>query len=294
MSADNVQDTTRIAATELAVRRPAEIEAPITNGEIDMLLRLANGLSKSGFFKDAKQQTQAFAKLLFGRDLGLSATQAMTDIHIVEGKPEMSANLQASKVLASDRYDYRITEHDDTKCSIEFGPYPAPGKDGTGTWLAWPQSFGISTFTMKDAEQAGLAGKNNWKHYPRNMLFARAMSNGVAWYCPDVTNGIRVYAEGEVRETFPAEPEQEAAPEPAATLDITVVEALSEGVDLAGWDDALLRMQLIDLGLVDVADPHAALATLSPGQAEVLSQRLSDEVAARDADQQPADAEVVS
>ena len=33
---------------------------------------------------------------------------------------------------------------------------------------------------MKDAELAGLANRGPWKTYPRNMLFARAMSNGVA------------------------------------------------------------------------------------------------------------------
>jgi hypothetical protein len=30
------------------------------------------------------------------------------------------------------------------------------------------------------------------------MLFARAMSNGVAFNCPEVTGGIRVYHEGEI------------------------------------------------------------------------------------------------
>jgi hypothetical protein len=34
--------------------------------------------------------------------------------------------------------------------------------------------------------------------FPRNMLFARAMSNGVKWYCPDVTSGVTVYSEGEI------------------------------------------------------------------------------------------------
>lgn len=279
----------------LAVREPSAIEAPITGGEIETIYRLARGLSMSGFFKDSRQAEQAFAKLIFGRDLGLSATQAMTDIHIVEGKPEMSANLQASKVLSSGRHDYRVLKLDASACAIEFGPKPAPGKDEDGNWLPWPQSYGTSEFTMKDAETAGLAGKNNWRSYPRNMLFARAMSNGVAWFCPDITNGIRVYAEGEVRETMPAaaaEPEN-SAPAAATSLDDAVVAALRKGVEIAGLDDETLTMWLVDLGVVDVADPHAALVMLDAGRAQALDSRLADYVASsRDAGQ-PDEAEVV-
>jgi hypothetical protein len=39
---------------------------------------------------------------------------------------------------------------------------------------------------MKEAQQAGLAAKDNWKKHPKNMLFARALSNGAKWYCADV------------------------------------------------------------------------------------------------------------
>jgi hypothetical protein len=40
-------------------------------------------------------------------------------------------------------------------------------------------------------------GKDVWKNFRRNMLFARAISNGVAFYTPDVTT-TRVYVEGEL------------------------------------------------------------------------------------------------
>jgi hypothetical protein len=149
-------DSTDVISTEIALTGTRAVEAPISDGEMDTLYRLAKGLAQSGFFSDAKQAGQAFAKLIFGRDLGLSATQAMTDIHIVEGRPEMSANLQAAKVRASASYDYRILSHDETGCSIELGPGRAPGKDQEGRWLPWPEAFGISTFTMDDAKRAEL------------------------------------------------------------------------------------------------------------------------------------------
>jgi hypothetical protein len=45
-----------------------------------------------------------------------------------------------------------------------------------------------STFTIQDAQQAGLAS-GNYKTFPRNMLFARALTNGARWFCPEVFNG---------------------------------------------------------------------------------------------------------
>ena len=51
---------------------------------------------------------------------------------------------------------------------------------------------------MDDAKAAGLTSKDNWKKYPRNMLFARAISNGQKWYAPDVYNGVTVYTPDEM------------------------------------------------------------------------------------------------
>ena len=31
--------------------------------------------------------------------------------------------------------------------------------------------------------------KDNYKNYPRNMYFARALSNACRWYCPEVIQG---------------------------------------------------------------------------------------------------------
>ena len=41
---------------------------------------------------------------------------------------------------------------------------------------------------MEDATQARLSG-DNWSKYPKNMLFARALTNGAKWYTPDVFGG---------------------------------------------------------------------------------------------------------
>lgn len=253
-------------STEVTPRNAADIDAPITAGEVNTLFKLGHTLAQSRFFRDAATAEKAFAKLLFGRDLGLSATQSLTDIHIIEGKPEMSANLHASKVLSSGRYDYTILVLDENECSIEF----TRTTDG--------KRLGVSTFTMEDALRARLVGRgaDNYTKFSRNMLFARAMTNGVGWYCPDVFNGIRVYAEGEIQQEIAARSEPDPATTPAAAgLSQQTVDELVKGINLVGWDDATLAMTLADIGLDDVSDPLAKIPTLNVDQAAELNSRLS-------------------
>ena len=190
--------TPRPAAVDLRRREPG---IP-TREEVNDLARLANYLARSRFFKDAADGYQAFAKLLFGRDVGLSATAALTGVNIVEGKPELSANVQSQMIrcyvgVGGERYDYKVIcskAERAERCEIEFYRIANGRKETLGT----------SEFTIKDAERAGLTRPtrrgepSNYVKYPQNMLFARAMSNGVAFHCPEVTGGIRVYHEGEI------------------------------------------------------------------------------------------------
>lgn len=68
----------------------------------------------------------------------------------------------------------------------------------------------------------------------------------------------------------------------AAQLDGEIVEALTKGLELVGWDDGRLSMELVDLGVDDARDPRARLATLTVEQAGELERRLNaaaDEIA---------------
>lgn len=175
---------TNQSSSDLAVRDSARPLPPLAGQELEETFRIAKALHQSGLFKDVRQAEQAFAKIVVGRDLGLNPAESMSALHIIEGKVEASADLHASRVKASAKYDYTVQELTTERCEILF-------------WQAGDE-LGTSVFTMEDAETAGLAKKDVWKKYPRNLLFARAMSNGVAWYCPDVMGGLRIYHEGEV------------------------------------------------------------------------------------------------
>mgnify|MGYP006883615955 CR=1 FL=1 len=136
---------------------------------------LGDILAKSGYFQDTREAAQAIVKVLAGQELGFGPVASMTGVYIVKGKVSLSANLMGAAVKRSGRYNYRVLELTDEAAEIEFF------EDGKG--------IGRSRFTLQDAQKAGLNGSDNWRKYPRNMLFARALSNGVKWYCPDVTGG---------------------------------------------------------------------------------------------------------
>lgn len=140
------------------------------------LQQLGDILAKSGYFKDSQQAGQAIVKVLAGRELGFGPIASMTGINIIQGKIGIGANLIAAAVKRSGRYDYRVLTMSEKVCDIEFFEN-VNGKR---------ESLGKSTFTAEDAAKAGT---QNMGKFPRNMLFARAISNGVKWYTPDVTGG---------------------------------------------------------------------------------------------------------
>lgn len=130
----------------------------------------------SGFFSDVKQISQAVVKIQAGAELGLPPFASMTGIHIIKGKPVLGANVLATLVKNDPRYDYRVKKMDDTEVVIHF--------------YEGGEMVGESSFTIQDANKAGTQNTNK---FPRNMLFARAISNGAKWYTPGIFGGMSVY-----------------------------------------------------------------------------------------------------
>jgi hypothetical protein len=187
---------------EVAIRQAGQVSAIPDAKEITALYKLGQAMARSGMFADARQEFQAMTKLVLGRDLGLSATAAMTGIYIFDNKVELSSNLQAQMIrtwlgLGGERYDYSVDEHTDDTCVISIYRVPAGVVYGNPEKVGYDK-LGTGEFTRADAVRAGLANKPVWKNYPMNMLFARAMSNAIAFHCPEVTGGVRLYAPGEV------------------------------------------------------------------------------------------------
>lgn len=174
------------------------------------IMSIAKAFAESNMFPDIKSAAQAAVKIQAGKEFGIQPFASMSGIHIIQGKPTIGAGLMAARVKGFGKYDYLVKKHDDKICEIEFFEKKPTGK----------QSLGISTFTIDEAKKAGT---KNMDKFPKNMLFARAMSNGVKWYTPDIYE-TPVYVPEEMQhlETVDAEviPPAQIAPQNDPQADI--------------------------------------------------------------------------
>lgn len=163
---------------ELVTLKPSEITFQKQISELDSALRVANVFAQSGYFKDAADVAKACVKILAGAEMGISPFASMNGVNIIVGKPCLGVHLISGAILRRG-YSYRVKFPTPDVCSIEFFK-----KD---------ELLGVSTFTLAQAKTAGLAGKDNWKNYQEDMLYARAMSRGARRYCSDAFGGQPVF-----------------------------------------------------------------------------------------------------
>jgi hypothetical protein len=183
--------------------------------DFDTMQRVSLALYKSKYFGDVQSEAQAIVKVMAGSELGLPPFASMTGIHIIKGKPVLGSNVIATLVKNDPRYDYRIEQADETTCQI--------------VWFENGTNVGSSFFTMKEAQAANLAGKDNWKKYPSDMLFARAISRGARRFAPGIFGGSPVYTPDELGADI--DPEGyvvEVTPEPAPEKPEPVAKANEE------------------------------------------------------------------
>lgn len=146
---------------------------------IDDLKNVAGLFLQSGIFEDLtggpeKAMAQAAVKVLAGQELGITPFAAMKGIHLIKGKPTPSYQMVGAIIKRSPRHNYKVLRSDDECAEIEFFC------DGI--------SQGKSKFDTADMQRANLGG-DNWKKYPRQMRFARAMTMGANLYIPEVFAG---------------------------------------------------------------------------------------------------------
>lgn len=220
---------------DLARLPQATVNGGITIRDINDLTRLSQVLAQSNYFQDARDASQAAVKVLCGLEMGIPAIAALAGVYIVKGKPMISANLMAAAVKRSGKYNYRVMQHSSEICEIAF----FEGKD----------EIGRSVFTADDAKRAGT---QNMDKYSKNMLFARALSNGVKWHCPDVFLGP-VYTPEELGTDV------NEAGEPIVASAV-VVEPPANGIAPKNPNQATIKAVANTLGITD-RDALAALGT---------------------------------
>lgn len=163
-------------------KNPIIMKNEIQTMPVSDIMTMAKTFVESGMFADTKQAAQAFVKIQAGQEIGLAPFAAMSGINIILGKPTFGAGVIASSVKGSSKYDFKVKELTDKACSIDF----FEGKEFIGN----------STFTIEDAKKQST---KNLDKFPKNMLYARAISNGQKWFCPDVFQ-MAVYVPEEMPE----------------------------------------------------------------------------------------------
>ena len=138
---------------------------------------LAKRFAASKLLGEVGTPEQAFLIMATGAELGIPATTALRSIRVQAGKPTLSADLLRSLVLRSPACEYfRCAESTDISCR-----WVTKRKNHPEESLTW---------TMADAERAGLSGKDNYRKYPRQLLNARCSAELARRVYPDVVLGV--------------------------------------------------------------------------------------------------------
>jgi hypothetical protein len=216
-------------------------------------IQMAKTLAGSSLLGALKSPEAVFLVMATGAELGIPPTAALRGIHIVQGKPVLSADMIVALCVRSPLCEYFTC----TKSSDKEATYSTKRR-GSG-----PVD---NTFTLEDATRAGLAGKDNYKNYGRAMLRHRAAAELARMVYPDLVLGI--YAEEEMIEAGPPAASIERKPQEVVEGEIIQERDPLDAVTLmftnAKGDDDLsaARAEAGKLGLKKDSDEYKALRQL--------------------------------
>lgn len=131
-----------------------------------------------------KMGTQGiFAIVEKAKSIGVSPMDALNGgLFFVQGKVEMTSAMMNQLIRMHKHSITKDKRSDDNTCILH-------GKraDNGDTW--------VESFSIDDAKRAGIY-RNQWLKYPKDMLFARALSRLARQLFPDVIKGC--YVQGEI------------------------------------------------------------------------------------------------
>ena len=146
---------------------------------------LSNQIQKAKLLADSSILPESYRRqpsnLLWAMELAealdVSLAQAITGITVIQGKPTMSAEMMRALVLRAG-HRFRVSEMSETSVTVDVAR------------KEWPEDVQQFTFSMTDAQHAGLAGSGTYKKHPKAMLLARATSMACRAVFPDVVSGM--------------------------------------------------------------------------------------------------------
>ncbi len=125
-----------------------------------------------------------FAVVETAKSLGVDPRQALGGgLYYVRGKVEMSARMMNALIRSRRHSVTRDKKSDDTICILH-----GKRSDNGDTWT--------ESFSIQEAQKAGLTKNPVWQNFTRDMLFARALSRLARQLFPDIIGNC--YVEGEI------------------------------------------------------------------------------------------------
>lgn len=148
----------------------------LANISVSDIRTMAVSIAASKLF-GAKTPDEAMALMLIAHAEGRHPALAARDYDIINGKPAKKSEAMLRDFLqAGGKVEWHTLS--DTVSDATFSH-----SEGGTIRISWD---------MERAKVAGLAGKDNWKKFPRQMLRARLVSEGIKTVCPMATSGMYV------------------------------------------------------------------------------------------------------
>lgn len=167
----------------LALQKPSFSLTPSSLAEA---MEFAGMMSKSSIVPKDYQNNPGniLVAIQWGMEIGLQPLQSMQSIAVINGRPSIWGDAMLALVRSSGLLEAINEEVTDSKavCTIK-----RRGEQEV-----------VREFSMQDAKQAGLAGKQGpWAQYPKRMLQMRARAFALRDVFPDVLRGVHVAEEAQ-------------------------------------------------------------------------------------------------
>jgi len=154
----------------------------IANVSLDQMGQMAMAIAESGLF-GVSNPKQALALMIVAQAEGRHPGSVANEYHIIQGRAALKSDVMLARFLEAGG-KIRWSKSTDAICEADFS-HPSTG-DLSISW------------DLERAKTAGLMGNPTWKKYPRQMLRARVITEGVRAMYPGVTRGM--YGPEEIRD----------------------------------------------------------------------------------------------
>lgn len=157
---------------------------------LDEMRMFAQAAVRSRFY-GFKSEEEMLPLMIIAQSQGRSFTSVVEEYSVINGRPALKAESMLARFQKAGGH-IKWTELSDTRCAAIF---------------SHPQCDPVQIdWDMERAKAAGLAGRDMWKKFARNMLKARVISDGVRTAYPACLGGVYTPEEMGDMESAPVSP----------------------------------------------------------------------------------------